>query len=399
MNGGESEKLYQESIKLIKTYQHPNGGFYASPPENRYPYIYARDHSIILLAAIEAGLIEEAKKGLEFILSVQKPSGEFLQRYDVDGNDASYKDLQIDGNGLVLFALGKYFDETNDVELLKKYWGVVEKAVNFVLQNKNNEVHLVHTVNSIHEYPAYEHGFEIYANASCCAGIEKAIKLGESIGKDVSVWKDEVEKLRESILTRLWNPRIRSFIKNIRIRHKDSDPLGYDEFASVVYDVDAVEYAPAYFGIIPDGDSKTISTVRRIDRELWDKELEGLNRYPEHWGRNNGGYGPWIHFTAQLAKHFVEIGDEDMALKYLNWCIDIAYDNKFPEHISTINRFELWLELYKNANILRDKKIVMIDNIKKHPRWKDGFVYAITPLLWPHAEYIRTYKSYKEKYL
>ncbi|MHC1635476.1 MAG: glycoside hydrolase family 15 protein [Candidatus Methanospirareceae archaeon] len=397
MNWRKADKLYEHSLKILKENQHKKGGFYASPPGTRYPYIYTRDHSIITLGAIEAGLLKEARLALKFILEAQKPSGEFSQRYDTDGIDTSYKDLQIDGNGLVLFALGKYYEVTKDDGLCEEYWDEVVRAVEYILRHKNSEIDLVHTLNSIHEYPAYEHGYEIYANAACCAGIFEAVKIGRALGRDIEVeiWEKEAKKIKDAILTRLWSPRLRSFIKNIRSKYKDSKPLGYDPFSSVITDVDVVEYAPAYFGLIEDDDLKVISTVRRIHRELWDKELGGLNRYPEYWDRNNGGYGPWPHFTCQIARHFIQIGDEDMAEEYLGWCVEIAHDYKFPEHISTIERFELWLEAYENAKILNDKKLLMIENIKRHPKWKDGLVYATTPLLWPHAEYIMTYKTWR----
>jgi GH15 family glucan-1,4-alpha-glucosidase len=394
-----ADKLYEHSITIIKENQHKNGGFYASPPGTRYPYIYTRDHSIITLGAAEAGLLEKARRALRFILGSQKPSGEFSQRYDTDGIDTSYKDLQIDGNGLVLFTLGRYYEATKDEDICAEYWDVIEKAVGYMMRHKSDEIDLIHTLNSIHEYPAYEHGYEIYANSACCAGMFEAVKIGKALGKDVYEWEREAKKVKNGILTRLWSPRMRSFIKNIRNKYKDSKSLGYDPYASVITDVDAVEYAPAYFGLIEDDDIKVVNTVRRIDKELWDDELGGLNRYPEYWDRNNGGYGPWSHFTCQIARHFIKIGDEDMAERYLRWCAEIAHDYMLPEHVSTIERFELWLESYKNANILSDKKLLMIENIKNHPKWNDGLVYVTTPLLWPHAEYIRAYKMYKDKYL
>jgi GH15 family glucan-1,4-alpha-glucosidase len=397
MNQRRADELYKHSIAIIKENQHKNGGFYASPPGTRYPYIYTRDHSIIISGAVEAGLLKEARRALRFILGAEKPSGEFSQRYDTEGIDTSYKDLQIDGNGLVLFALGKYYEETKDDDICLEYWDTIEKAVGYILRHKNNQVDLIHTLNSIHEYSAYEHGYEIYANAACCAGIFEAVRIGKSLDKDVYEWEEEAKNIKNGILTRLWSPRLRSFIKNIRNRYKDSRSLGYDPYASVVIDVDAVEYAPAYFELIEDDNIKVVNTVRRIDRDLWDKELGGLNRYPEHWNRNNGGYGPWPHFTCQTARHFINIGDDDMAEEYLGWCVEIAHDCMLPEHISTIERFELWFESYKNANILNDKKLLMIENIKKHPKWEDGLAYVTTPLLWPHAEYIKTYKLWLEK--
>lgn len=406
MNQIEALKLYANSIKILKSNQHENGGFYASPPGTRYPFIYPRDHSIDILGAIAGGLMEEAKKGLDFILNAQKPSGEFSQRYDVDGNDASYKDLQIDGNGLILFALGKYFEATGgsffeemvDKEFVLKHWETIEKAVEFILINKNEEVNLVHTINSIHEYPAYEHGFEIYANSACCAGILAAVKMGHALGKDVSRWKSEAETLKNAILTRMYSPRRRSFIKCIRVKDKNSNPIGYDAYASAVIDVDVVEYSPAYFELINEHDVKNLATVKRIHENLWDKEISGLNRYPEMWGRNNGGYGPWCHFTCQLANHYIAVDNQDMAEVYLGWVVDMAHNYLLPEHISTIERFEMWLEDYTNAKILRDSKLTMIENTRKHPKWKDGLAYVTIPLIWPHAEYIRAYVNYMDKF-
>ena len=402
----EALKLYESSIKILKNNQHEKGGFYASPPGTRYPFIYPRDHSIDILGAIAGGLMDEAKRGLEFMLNAQKPSGEFSQRYDVDGNDASYKDLQIDGNGLILFALGKYFEATGgsffeemaDKEFVMKHWETIEKTVEFILMNKNEEVDLIHTVNSIHEYPAYEHGFEIYANSACCAGIIAAVKMGHAIDKDVSRWESEAEIIKEAILTRMYSPRRRSFIKCIRVKDKSSNPIGYDAFASSVIDVDAVEYSPAYFELIDENDVKNLATVKRIHEKLWDKEIGGLNRYPELWGRNNGGYGPWCHFTCQLANHYTAIDNQDMAEMYLGWVVEMAHNYLLPEHVSTIERFEMWLEDYTNAKILRDSKITMIENTRNHPKWKDGLAYVTIPLIWPHAEYVRAYVNYMDKF-
>ena len=406
MNQIEALKLYENSIKILKSNQHEKGGYYASPPGTRYPFIYPRDHSIDILGAIAGGLMDEAKKGLEFMLKSQKPSGEFSQRYDVDGNDASYKDLQIDGNGLILFSLGKYFEATGgsffeemaDREFVLEHWDTIEKTVEFILMNKNEEVDLIHTINSIHEYPAYEHGFEIYANCACCAGIFAAVKMGQAIDKDVSKWESEAETIKNAILTRMYSPRRRSFIKCIRVKDKKSNPIGYDAFASSVIDVDVVEYSPAYFELIAEYDVKNISTVKRIHEQLWDKEIGGLNRYPELWGRNNGGYGPWCHFTCQLANHYTAIDNKDMAEMYLGWVVEMAHNYQLPEHISTIERFEMWLEDYTNAKILRDSKMTMIENTRNHPKWKYGLAYVTIPLIWPHAEYIRAYVNYMDKF-
>lgn len=398
MNLQAAGKLYQSSIEVIKKNQHANGGFYASPPGTRYPFIYVRDHSIVTLGALRAGLVEECRRALRFILATQKPTGEFPQRCNVDGMDTSYKELQIDCNGVALYALGKY-SELHGYDIAEEFWKTVVDAVTFILRNKNDEIHLVHTINSIHEYPAYEHGFEIYANSACCAGLLEAVKMGQHLGKDVGDWARQAELVKQSILQRLYSPRRRTFVKAIRIKEKGSKPLGYDPFASVIFEPDVAEYAPAYFGLLKDRDLRVINTVRSLDAALWDPELGGLNRYPESWDRNNGGYGPWPHFTCQLARHFIHTGDYDRAEVYLGWVLDIAHEYMFPEHISTIARFEEWVELFRSSGILRDDKMVMIDGIKSHPKWAEGFAYVVYPLIWPHAEYIMAYKDYEEYFL
>ena len=398
MNIREAKKLYDKSVDILKTNQHKKGGFYASPPGTRYPFVYSRDHSICILGAVSAGLEKEAKKGLEFVLKHQKPTGEFTQRYDADGNDRSYKEMQIDGNGSVLYALGIYCEKTGDFSIAEKYWDTVIKGANFILQNKNNEVNLIHTVNSIHEFPAYEHGFEIYANSTCCGGLLKIVEVAKTLGYRVPELSVEASKVREAIGTALWSARRRSFIKNIRIKDRHSNPLGYDPYSSVVTDVDAALYAPAYFGVVDDRDRRVKSTCERIHKGLWDPELGGLNRYPESWNRNNGGYGPWPHFTGMLSRHYSRIGLKSMADLYLGWIVDKAYEHLLPEHISTHERFMLWEEEYSHAHIMRDDKLVMIEGIKKCPMWKMGLAYVVLPLVWPHAEYIMAYNEYMEEF-
>jgi len=399
MNLKEAQKLYDKSIEILKSNQHKKGGYYASPPGTRYPYVYARDHAIDILGASSAGLFKEAKKGLEFMLEYQKPNGEFAQRYDVDGNDCSYKELQIDGNGAILYALGNYCKKTEDYTIVEDYWDHIMKGAQFIIQNINEEVGLVHTINSIHEYPAYEQGFEIYANSACCGGLFEVAYLASKLRKKAPLVMKNAKRVRGAMDAALWSPKRKSFIKNIRIKDRHSNPLGFDPYSSVVTDVDAVLYSPAYFGVFPDKDEKVKVTVDRIHKELWDLELGGLNRYPESWGRNNGGYAPWCHFTSMLSRHYSRRKMKWMADMYLQWVVNRAYNYLLPEHISTQDRYFLWEEEYKNAHIMREDKLVMMKGIEEHPMWEEGLAYVVLPLIWPHAEYILAYNDYKEAFI
>jgi len=104
----KAEKVYEKSTEVLKSVQLGNGGCLATPKGERYPYIYPRDHSVIILGFLSGGLFQRARKGIGFIFNCQLKSGAFPQRIDQKGNDASYKPIQIDGTSLVLFALSEY---------------------------------------------------------------------------------------------------------------------------------------------------------------------------------------------------------------------------------------------------------------------------------------------------
>ena len=374
----EAEKLYAKSVKLLKKFQLGNGAILASFPKSRYPYVYPRDHSICTLAFIDAGLIKRAKKALNFIFKTQNKNGSFPQRINKKGKDRSYKPIQLDNTALVLYAFSKYIKQTNDKDFVEKYRKKIRKSINYIksqLYKKN----LFFTPNSVHEFPPYEEGLEVWVNAVCYS----ALKELEDIGIDTGV---NLKKVRDSIEKYFWNGKY--FVKNIRLKGA----------SSVVIDIDSSTYALADFGVFKDDNEKIKMTVKEIEKELWHRKLGGICRYKKHVGRNNGGWGPWPHFTLMICRHFIMLKEKKKADKYLNWVIRIAYKQKLPEHIATKKDFEEWVKNYKSAGILRRDREIMIKNIRKNKLFKRGLAYSVLPLAWPHAEFIRTYNLYKSTF-
>ncbi|RMF05434.1 glucoamylase [Candidatus Woesearchaeota archaeon] len=384
----KAERIYAKSIEVLKEVQLKNGGCLATPKGERYPYVYPRDHAIILLGMMSAGLHRRAKKGLQFVLDCQLESGAFPQRIDVDGNDASYKPIQIDGTGLVLYALSQYVEETSDLQFAEDNWDIVKKAAAYIINNVYPEKNLVYTPNSIHEFPPTEAGHEIWANAVCQAALEKLYNLAVKLNHPHQEWKEYSVMIKEGMLKYMWNSRIKSFVKTIRVK----------EASSVLIDPDASKYAVADYGVLPDDDSRVKSTVAEIEKNLWNRQLGGLCRYPKYEGRNNGGWGPWPHFTLMVARHYIRLGNRKKADKYMQWVLDIAWKDMLPEHISTVAEFEEYVHDFTEAGLLRKDRLVLIENARKHPMFKKGTAYITTPLAWPHAEFIRTWNLYKEKF-
>ena len=385
----EAEKLYSKSISVLEMLQLENGGILASPPGHRYPYVYPRDHIVCVLAFIDLGMFERAKKGIDFVMQAQLSDGSYPQRYNQKGKDASYKPKQIDGNGLVLYALGRYLKKTRDKRYIKDNWESIKKNVSHIEEKMDNEHGLVLAENSIHEFPPFEHGYEIFANAVCQAGIKEAAYIAGRIKKSQHKveWQRSARRLKKSIITHLWNARKRSFIKNIRVK----------EASSVETDADASAYAIGDFSVLADSDAHVSYTVQRIEKELWHPKLGGICRYPKYEGRNNAGWGPWPHFTLMLARHFINTLQKTKADRYLNWVLKVADDYELPEHIATKAEFEESFHDYMEAGIMRPDRVVMYNNIRKQPMYKKrGIAYAVLPLGWPHAEFIRTWLLYKK---
>jgi GH15 family glucan-1,4-alpha-glucosidase len=380
-----AEELYKESIKVLKSVQLKNGGCLATPLGLRYPYVYPRDHGFCVLAFISAGMLKEAKKALEFILKAQLINGAFPQRLDENGKDASYKPIQLDGTALTLYTFCRYIKASNDLEFAKEYWKTAQKTASYIEQQFYGDENLVYTPNSIHEFPPTEQGLEIWANCVCYAALKELDEIGKLLKSPIS-YGELANKIKAGIEKNMWNSRIKSFVKNIRIK----------ESSSVKLDPDVAECGVYYFNILENKDEKVRLTIKRIEKELWHKKLGGICRYPKREGRHNGGYGPWPHFTLMISQHYIRLKNKRKSDKYINWILKIAYKNKLPEHLSTAKDFNEYVQDFSEAGLLRKDRMIMIENAKKNPMFKKGIAYIILPLAWPHAEFILTWNLYKE---
>ena len=319
----------------------------------------------------------------------------------MEGYDASYKPVQIDGTGLVVYTLYEYLNTTGDKDFFKGKFDSICNAVNYIINNSYDNINgdyerikhhpktpLIYTPNSVHEYPPTESGLEIWANSVCCAALSRAYELSKFLGKEQNRWKQEAIKVKNGILRFMWNNRKKTFVKTIRIR----------EANSVLVDPDVSKYAIADFGILTDDDEKVISTVSDIETNLWNKDLGGICRYPKYEGRNNGGWGPWFNYTLILTRHFIRRKNKKKAGQYLKWILDNSYDCLLPEHISTVEEFEEYVTDFSEAGLLRKDREIMIENTRKHPMFSKGVAFITLPLAWSHAEFIRTFNLYKETF-
>ena len=86
-----------------------------------YRGLWVVDGSFIMEAVAYLGRIEEARKGIEYLLSFQKDNGSFML---IDGH---WKET-----GIVLWAVTRHARLSNDKEWLKEQWPKLEKGFEFI---------------------------------------------------------------------------------------------------------------------------------------------------------------------------------------------------------------------------------------------------------------------------
>ncbi|MCD6246886.1 MAG: hypothetical protein J7J87_00420 [Candidatus Diapherotrites archaeon] len=387
-NKEKLEELFNESVNLILQAQLGSGGILTTVSEERLHYVYPRHHLLATLGLIYAGRFEEAKKALEFAFHGQnKRTGALPQRWDRNGNDASYRKVEVDCAALFLYTFAEYVTKSADYEFAEHYWERIEKAVDFINSKIVPGKNLVLTPNSIHEYAPIDYGYEIWCNALCCAAFRELSSIAEKIRLQYAPL-DKENLVKEAIMSYMWNSRIKSFIKTIKVE----DAVG------VILGPDASVLALSFFNVFNDSDERIKSTVAFLEENLRYKELDGLQDYPEQYGREYTGLGASPFFTLLLADHYVCLGDRTNAEKYLRWVLSVATEKKLPKYVATKEDFEALVSDLNDAGLLDRDTMRLIENTRKHADYANGIAHILEPYVPAHAMFAVVWSRFKEKF-
>jgi GH15 family glucan-1,4-alpha-glucosidase len=383
--------IYNTSLKFIDEVSYNNGAILASLPTHRYNYAYPRDSALIMRALLILKDYDQIKRTLQFFCNNQSELGEWAQRYTQKGNVASYRPSQLDSNGLILWYMWKYYEDTKDIKFLEKYWDNIVRGMEFIKEHYIQEEKVLFSANSIHEWPPIESGYEIWANCSCYVGINAAFKVAKLLNKkEYKKWGILATNLWEGICLHLIDKKNKRFRK--LSNHID------------INDADVACLAPYVLGILPAKDELIKNTANQIREGLWQKDLGGIGRYLKKYGlpgRNNGGYGPYSMYTAWLAQYYVDTNQLDKAKEVITWFMEYNKDGYIPEHVATKKEFLEWVEGAKRVGRYyesgRKEEAEKVMTTKEYT--KKGLSYWVTPLTWTHAEFIILYRKLKEKRL
>jgi len=387
-NRKKAEELYQTSLDLILKAQLDSGGIPLSPGLERLHYVYPRAHLLTTLGLISAHKFDEAKKALLFAFKGQnRHTGALPQRWDYNANDSSYRKVECDCTALFLYAFAEYVKESSDYEFAERHWEKIEKAVDFINSKIVPGKNLILTPSSVHEYAPIDYGYEIWCNAICCAAFRELSSIAEKIKLQYPPL-DKENLVKEAIMSYMWNSRLNTFIKTIKV----------EDATGVILGPDASVLALAFFDVFNDDDERIKSTVEFIEKGLAYEPLGGLMDYPEQYGREYTGLGANPFFTLMLADHYVMVGNREKAEDYLRWIFSVATEQKLPKYISTKKDFEALVTDLNDAGLLDRETLVLIENARKHADYENGIAHILEPYLPAHALFIVVWNRFKEKF-
>ncbi len=396
----------------------------ASPPSSRYPYVYPRDtNCAVQLMRRLAGSSNDydcreqafliMKSMAYFMKDCISPEGSWGQRYSLEGEDKSlYKQEDNVAHGIAiicnyLLTARKLKREVKDMD---DFFVCINKALDYsYTELYEKELNLFYSTTSIHE-SAMEEGYTCWVNFS--------FLYAYSLANEVATKKDKKNIIRSEFLNfrhQFLYSVSELFIGNNRYIRRTA-PDGTRDMRP-----DFTLLSPFYFGFLH-YKTQMDNSVLYLEKQLWDPELGMIMRYLPFYKdfstHVHAGNGPWLQYTAVLAQYHYWNGNTSRGDELLGM-IDSFKNEKgeIPEHLSTCQRFEEFMEREWNPGIDFQKefyKPILLDNVEfdkileeannMHKSYEEtgssciirditrpegGYIQFAAPLMWSHAEYAR----------
>lgn len=319
------KNLYYRSLSvLLGLLYKPSGGIIASPTTSLpeiiglernwdYRYVWIRDGSYATEALVRAGLLTEARRSLDFIISVIDPSSKSFDHpfYTIDGTpppaeedldwlsgyknskpvrvgNAAYLQIQMDVEGAFMNALYEYFKETQDDDYLDRNYWVVEAIATWVKsawRDKSTDIWEEREV--VRHYT--------HTKVMLWVALDRASKIAEALGykKDADDWRSEANEIKSDVMKN-------GVVNNSFVRYYGGD------------EIDAALLTLPIYGFVEATEPIFRNTLMRIEKEL--KVDEGLYlRYKRDFLGN--AVHPFSLVTPWIARVYIRMGELGKAIK------------------------------------------------------------------------------------
>ncbi|MDA2926967.1 hypothetical protein MYX78_07000, partial [Acidobacteria bacterium AH-259-G07] len=396
----------------------------ASPRESRYPYIYPRDTSCAVqffrrVAGsdhdYDAGpqAFELMQSMAHFIKDVASNSGQWGQRYNLEGEDKSiYKQEDNVAHGISI--LSNYLLTARrlekEIDDLEGFLSCIDNALRYSLENfYHQELNLFHSTTAIHE-SSLEGGYTCWVNFSFLYAFSLVDEVDKTLDEKGIISRSHLNFRKHFLysVSELFMSGQR-YVRRI-------DPKG-----SMDMRPDFTLLSPFYYGFLHYKTELT-NSVNFLEKQLCDPELGMIMRYlPFHDDfatHVHAGNGPWLQYTAILAQFHFWSGNTKRGDELLRTIDQYKNENgEIPEHLSTCKRFEEFMERqWKTGRDFEKEfdKPILLDDVefdkileeannmsrsyeetgtrcmfRDDTRSEGGYIQFAIPLMWSHVEYGR----------
>jgi glucoamylase len=334
-----------------------------------YAYIWPRDAALTANVLDIAGYSSFTRKFYDLVFHKLFENGYLFQKYNPDGTWGSTWhswtvrskrsfNIQEDETSTVLWAFWNYFIRSKDYDMLKDVYHIIRESANFMTNFRDEKLKL-----PLETYDLWEEklGVHTYTVSSVYAGLKAASNFANVVGDEENVkkWNEAAEEIKNSLKANMFDKERGVFYKFVNIDD--------GKITSVDKTVESSILGIVIFDVFDINDPVVSSSVNQIINKLWVKNVGGLARYEnDYYQRIEGNYdsipgNPWIITTMWLAQYYVKKGDVNKAKDLLNWANKYSVSGLLPEQLNPF----------------------------------DGSPLSVVPLLWSHAEYLKTYLMLK----
>lgn len=309
----------------------------------QYEFEWGMDAAMIASAACSAGYDQLASEVLENILTrLSNDEGMIAEASRLRGGELS----ELNGNGAVLDALGRYHRHTRDDSFIRKHWQRIVAIAEYPLRDEfAHECGMLRTRRDFWErYPwqGVGDGFELGHQVLCSVGLAAAAQLASIVDDKLHMlrWSSASERIHNAMLEHPTHRLVENghFIRRRRVDGSHEDALVRDDswsdgrFAPYVMpgvdakprrcEPDATEVLPIIYGLVDARSDVARSTLDAIDA-LWSPNgIGGFARY--NVASEPDSPGPWPFATAMIAAAQIASGRDEHAQRSIDWMLDSA---------------------------------------------------------------------------
>jgi len=358
--------LYNRSLLAMKIMSDRSGGASVAAPEfdshyigsGGYGYCWPRDGMFVALALDEAGHHDEAGMFYRYAARVQKPEGNWHQRYFMNGDRASSWGEQIDQAGAVLWGYHHHYTLTGDSKFLNYIWPSVYSGAGYLVKNRLDNGLQIPTMDLWED----EFAQSTYSSAAVYGGLKGAAGLAAAMGDCPSqnLWNEAAESLKESILLHQWAGDLGSFTRSANRRVSGGEYHRAQECGQGVCQLPLPGAQCSYnalsmdkrldtallglcfpFGVLPAADERMQSTAESIEKNLFNSQVGGIHRYQ---GDCYAGGNPWVLTSLWMSIYHSLRGRKEKAAEYIHWAqANASQAGLLPEQVHRHNGGPAWV--------------------------------------------------------